>query len=84
MEENALKLIPYGTYFLGSRKEGGEVNAMVASWVTQVSFEPRRVAVGVKKTRYSHDLIRDGGAFTLCALGREFKRKFTPKSGINE
>ena len=73
-ENNGLKLIPYGTFFMGSHKDGG-INAMVASWVTQVSFEPRRVAVAVKKTRFSHDLVCDGGVFTLCALGKDFKDK---------
>ena len=69
---NALKLFSYGIYFLGCKK-GGDVNSMVASWVTQVSFEPRRVAVGVKKTRRSHDMIKDGGVFTLCVLDKNQK-----------
>lgn len=64
---NALRLFTYGIYFLGCRK-GETLNAMIASWVMQVSFEPRRVAVGVKKDRFSHDLIREGGVFSLCVL----------------
>jgi len=64
---NALRLLTYGIYFLGCRK-GDTLNAMIASWVMQVSFEPRRVAVGVKKNRFSHDLIREGKVFSLCVL----------------
>lgn len=69
---NALKLLNYGVYLLGSGKEGDR-HSMVASWVSQVSSEPRRVAVGVKKTRHSHDLIHDGGVFSLCVLDERYK-----------
>lgn len=80
LDGNALKLLTYGIYFLGCRK-GDEVNAMVASWVTQVSFEPRRVAVGVKKTRRSHDMIADGGVFTLCVLDKKHKNELDKFKG---
>lgn len=71
---NALKLLTYGVYFLGCGA-GDEVNGMIASWVTQVSFEPRRVAVGVKKTRRSHELLLRNGVFTICVLDSSWKDK---------
>ncbi|MDD5224477.1 MAG: flavin reductase family protein [bacterium] len=68
-ETNGLRLLTYGIYFLGCRA-GDSVNGMIASWVMQVSFQPRLIAVGVKKERRSHDLIRDGGVFSLCVLDK--------------
>jgi flavin reductase (DIM6/NTAB) family NADH-FMN oxidoreductase RutF len=68
-ERNGLRLLTYGVYFLGCRAGDG-VNGMIASWVTQVSFQPRLVAVGVKKERRSHDLIKEGGVFSLCVLDK--------------
>lgn len=74
MSDSALKNFTYGIYFLGTRS-GDKVNAMVASWVTQVSFSPKLIAVGVKKERYSHVLLEEGGVFSICVLGTHFKDK---------
>lgn len=76
MSESALKSFTYGIYFLGTRS-GDKVNAMIASWVTQVSFSPKLVGVGVKKERYSHSLLEEGGVFSLCVLGTQFKDKLS-------
>jgi flavin reductase (DIM6/NTAB) family NADH-FMN oxidoreductase RutF len=66
-DENALMLITYGIYLLGVVADDS-VAVMVVSWVSQVSFRPRRVAVCIKKTRYCHDCVKSGGAFSLCVL----------------
>ena len=59
-----LQRIPYGFYSITSRSDN-DMNAMVANWITQVSFEPRIVAVGLQKKAYSHGVIKDGGVFAL-------------------
>jgi flavin reductase (DIM6/NTAB) family NADH-FMN oxidoreductase RutF len=38
---------------------------MVANWLTQVSYEPRQLAIGVQKNSYSHALIERGGVFVV-------------------
>lgn len=65
-----LEKFTYGIYVLGS-KNGTGINTMVASWVTQLSGEPRLMGVAVKKDRQTHELVRRGGVFTLAVLGRE-------------
>ena len=60
--KDALRMMPYGFYSITSR-HGDDSNAMVANWVSQVSFTPRLVAVGLQKTSYSHGLITAGGVF---------------------
>ena len=53
--KDALRLVPYGFYAITSRN-GDDMNAMVANWVSQVSFDPRLVAVGLQK---STDIVAD-------------------------
>ncbi len=60
--KDALRMMPYGFYAITS-KHGDEVNAMVANWVMQASFEPRQVAVGLAKSAFSYNLIKEGGVF---------------------
>lgn len=62
--KDALRMMPYGFYSVTSRA-GEEVNAMVATWVIQTSFEPRQVALALQKTSYSHGLIERGGVFAV-------------------
>lgn len=57
----------YGIYILTSKYKA-DINGMVASWVTQVSYEPPLILVSVHPNRYSHDLILKGGAFGLHIL----------------
>jgi flavin reductase (DIM6/NTAB) family NADH-FMN oxidoreductase RutF len=40
------------------------------NWVTQVSFEPPLVAVGVKVDSHPHPLIKETQAFALNVLGK--------------
>lgn len=67
---DALKMIPYGFYALGS-KQGDEENIMVLNWLTQASFEPQLLAVAIQKTAYSYGLIEGSGQFTLSILRAE-------------
>ncbi|MFN8373576.1 MAG: flavin reductase family protein [Anaerolineae bacterium] len=61
---DALHMIPYGFYAITSRS-GEDVNIMTANWLTQVSFEPRQLALGLQKTSYSHGLIQKGRVFAI-------------------
>jgi flavin reductase (DIM6/NTAB) family NADH-FMN oxidoreductase RutF len=61
---DALKLMPYGFYGITSRN-GDDVNAMVANWLTQASFSPRLLALGLQKTSYTHGVIEEGKVFTV-------------------
>ena len=44
-----LRKIPHGLFVCGVR-DGDEVNGFTASWVTQGSFEPPLVVMGVRAT----------------------------------
>ena len=71
--------LPYGLYVVGS-VAGERYNGMTLNWATQVSFDPKLVGIGVEKTAYTHELISEGGVFSLCTVAREDRaivRKFT-------
>lgn len=75
--KDALKMMPYGFYLITSAS-GGDTNAMAANWLTQVSFEPRLVALGLQKTAYTHGLVEKGGSFAINVLRSEDVEKIKP------
>jgi flavin reductase (DIM6/NTAB) family NADH-FMN oxidoreductase RutF len=68
-KKTALRMIPYGLYVLTAAKDG-RVAAGTVNWVTQVSFEPPLVVVGVKTDSGAHALIKETRAFALNVLGK--------------
>ncbi len=66
----ALGAMPYGIYVLTSSHEE-EINAMIASWVSQVSYDPLLIMVAVHTNRYSHQLIDQSGYLALHVLARD-------------
>jgi flavin reductase (DIM6/NTAB) family NADH-FMN oxidoreductase RutF len=68
-KKTTLRMIPYGLYVL-TAAHGEQVAAATVNWVTQTSFEPPLVAVGVKADSHAHALIKDAKAFALNVLGK--------------
>lgn len=66
----SLRMIPYGLYVLSAESKDGRVAASTVNWVTQASFEPPLVAVGVKVDSGAHSIIKESGAFALNILGK--------------
>jgi flavin reductase (DIM6/NTAB) family NADH-FMN oxidoreductase RutF len=80
MRSEILKTIPYGFYITGVVGSDGEANGFTTCWVSQVSFEPQQIVVAVRKDQHTHDLIEDGGVFSLNFLDTEqedLARRFT-------
>lgn len=69
-KKTTLRMIPYGLYVLTAQHPDGRVAAATVNWVTQASFEPPLVAVGVKADSGAHALIKDTKAFALNVLGK--------------
>ena len=70
MEEKWIKAfgkMTYGIYVLTSKADA-VVNGMIASWVSQVSYDPPLIMAAVHPNRYSHQLIEKGGGFVLHVL----------------
>jgi len=68
-KKTALRMIPYGLYVLTGRA-GDKIAAATVNWVTQVSFAPPLVVVGVKSDSHAHEIIKESQAFALNVLGK--------------
>ena len=80
LRRRVLWKMPSGLYVLGTTDKGQRRNGMTCNWVTQVSFDPKWVGVGVEQTAFSHELIEGGGCFSLSLIDvedRAIVRKFT-------
>jgi flavin reductase (DIM6/NTAB) family NADH-FMN oxidoreductase RutF len=69
-KKTALRMIPYGLFVLTAQGKDGSIAAATVNWVTQASFTPPLVVVGVKADSGAHALIKDAGAFALNILGK--------------
>ncbi|HEX7277536.1 MAG TPA: flavin reductase family protein, partial [Acidimicrobiales bacterium] len=79
LRRRVLWAMPSGLYVLGTRA-GDRRNGMTCNWATQVSFDPKLVAVSVEKGAFSHELLLEGGVFVVNLVDREDRaivRKFT-------
>jgi flavin reductase (DIM6/NTAB) family NADH-FMN oxidoreductase RutF len=70
-KKTALRMIPYGLYVLMAENKDKKVAAATVNWVTQASFEPPLVVVGVKADSLIHSVIKESGSFTLNVLGKD-------------
>src|SRR2546427_3655897 len=79
-KKTTLRMIPYGLYVLTAANKAGQVAAATVNWVTQASFEPPLVAIGVKADSHAHALIKESKAFALNVLGKGSRRSPDRKS----
>ncbi len=66
-KKHALRQITYGLYVL-TAAHAGEVAAGTVNWLSQASFEPPLVMVGVKRDSRLHELIEKSGRFAVNIL----------------
>ncbi|WP_413402394.1 MULTISPECIES: flavin reductase family protein [unclassified Synechococcus] len=84
-KKTLLRKIPHGLFICGVA-EGDEVNGFTASWVTQGSFEPPLVVMGVRADSTSNGMIKRTGRFSLNVLAADQKNLaatfFKPQSAV--
>ena len=69
-KKTVLRMIPYGLYVLTAKGKDDTIAAATVNWVTQASFAPPLVVVGVKTDSHAHALIKESKAFALNVLGK--------------
>jgi flavin reductase (DIM6/NTAB) family NADH-FMN oxidoreductase RutF len=69
-KKTALRMIPYGLYILTAEASDGRVAAATVNWLTQASFQPPLVAIGVKADSTAHEIIKESGSFAINVLGK--------------
>ena len=71
VKKTVLRMIPYGLYVLTAKGKDDAVAAATVNWVTQASFTPPLVVVGVKADSHPHPIIKESKAFALNVLGKD-------------
>jgi flavin reductase (DIM6/NTAB) family NADH-FMN oxidoreductase RutF len=66
--EQAMLKLSYGVHVVGSFSVAGDLNAMIADWVMQVSFNPRLVAVAIENDARTLRFIRETSVFSVNLL----------------
>lgn len=77
-KKKLLRMIPHALYVLTSGADG-KTTASTVSWVTQASFKPPMVSVGLKKDSDTFDVVKRAQSFVLNFLGsgqKETAQKF--------
>ncbi|WP_136162974.1 flavin reductase family protein [Sphingomonas flavalba] len=69
-KKTALRMIPYGIYVLTAGTKDGDIAAATVNWVTQTSFAPPLVAIGVKADSGAYAVGRSAGRLVLNVLGQ--------------
>jgi flavin reductase (DIM6/NTAB) family NADH-FMN oxidoreductase RutF len=80
LRRRVLWKVPSGLYVIGSTDRAQRRNGMALNWLTQVSFDPKLVGIGVEDDALTHELIAATGVFSVCFIDREDRqiiRKFT-------
>jgi flavin reductase (DIM6/NTAB) family NADH-FMN oxidoreductase RutF len=68
-----LRMIPYGIYVLTADDGKGGIAAATVNFVTQTSFAPPLVAVGVKADSGAYAVLKLARRFVLNMLGKDHK-----------
>jgi len=69
-KKTTLRMIPYGIYVMTAKAGDGSVAAATVNWVTQTSFDPPLVAIGVKVDSGALVAVNETRSFALNMLGK--------------
>ena len=72
MDKQAMYQLTYGLFIL-TAKEGEKDNGCIVNTVTQVTTDPNRIMVAVKKNNLTHDMIVNTGVFNVSVLTENSK-----------
>lgn len=67
---SAFGQMTYGIYVLTTSFER-TINGMIASWVSQISYDPPLISAAVHPNRYSHKLIKQSSCFALHVVAKD-------------
>jgi len=72
VKKRVLRLLTYGLYVLTAR-DGEEIAAGTVNWLSQASFQPPLVMLGVKRDSKLHELIEKSGMMAVNILAADQK-----------
>ncbi|MEK6985229.1 MAG: flavin reductase family protein [Candidatus Thermoplasmatota archaeon] len=77
-KKHALRLVPYGLYLAGSRRNDGATSVSLVSWFTQTSFDPPLVVLGMHREGEALKATQETGVLALNLLGATQKELVKP------
>ncbi len=80
LRRRVLWKMPSGLFIVGSTDLADRRNGMTTNWITQLSFDPKWIGVGIERDAFTHELIEAGQVFSVCLIDqadRAIVRKFT-------
>jgi len=80
-KKTALRMIPYGIYVMTAEDADGNVGAATVNWVTQTSFEPPLVVIGVKPDSGIYATIKTTNCFALNIFSSPLRKMAQPSAG---
>lgn len=69
-KKTTLRMITHGLYLLTIKHQGG-FNASTVSWLSQASFNPPLVMLGVKADTLTHAMVEGSGQFAINLLAAD-------------
>jgi len=69
-KRQVLRMIPHGLQIV-TLKSGDEVHGYTSAWLTQVSFKPPLVVLGVRAESRSRRMIDESGVLCMHFLGKD-------------
>lgn len=85
LRRRVLWSMPTGLYVVGSRWDQNH-NAMTLNWASQVSIQPKLLAISVINSAFTHELISQSGIFSLNIISREDRslvRRFVKPANVD-
>ena len=70
-KKTALRMIPYGIYVMTAQGKDNSLAGATVNWVTQTSFAPPLLALGVKPDSGVYHAARESGHFEPNILGKD-------------
>lgn len=58
-------LNPLPVVLVSCTDKNGKSNVMTAAWIGTICSDPVMISVSIRKSRYSHDIIKDTGEFVI-------------------
>lgn len=84
VKRKALRAISYGVYIVSAKSSKG-YSASIVTWISQASFDPPLIMMGLKKSGRIDEYIKEAKHFVVNIVGKDqkdFAATFLKKSEI--
>ena len=67
-------LYPVPAVMISCQKPGEKANIITVAWAGTICSDPAMLSISVRKSRYSHDIIKDTGEFVVNLVTTELTK----------